>query len=320
MHPRRVVELCCLLCREENVFVVGENYDILGIVLAELCDKLLGRGVRGLAAGDYSVSTHIGKERSNSLAGRNRESHELLLDRVLLLGLLARLGMAERHILYLHSEEFAERPALVKHHTGVEGVNVNLDDIALLVGDDALTAQLLEQQNHARNLKGIGVNLRRRQTEKKLGAVSEFKLAVTREEVDVNATLRGRGIEAVGINLNLAGQSVIHTERNAEIARTAGVNDVGLGEHRQNLLCPLERALRLLDVVLIEILDRGLLVYPRRRVFCALAEDGEYRALGGIHNRGIGLLYTAPVGLDEVESGNLFILFERGLDSCENLR
>ena len=79
-----------LFCRHDNIFVVGENIDMLCGGRKNRLEQIVGARVHRLSAADYLIRAELGEQLAQTLAGRDRDIAERLcrLDRLHRLGLI----------------------------------------------------------------------------------------------------------------------------------------------------------------------------------------------------------------------------------------
>ena len=128
-------EVLCLLRREDNVGVVGEDEHVGGVYLLHGAGNVLRRGIHGLSALDDLIAQQVFEDIGKAVARADGEHAHLLLFG-LQLGL--ELAVLFEHVLYLDPVEFAQLERVGKRYAGSVGVDVHLDELQIAYADDAV--------------------------------------------------------------------------------------------------------------------------------------------------------------------------------------
>ena len=304
-----------LLCGKDYILVVGKHDNVLRLAELECLHELLDRGIRGLSPRHDNISPHALKESGKSLPRCHSDHGKLLVALGLLYGAL---GMPHGHILYLNGQEFSELLHTSHYHSRIKGVNVDLHDIVLLIGNDALAPHFRKDIEDSVDLKGIGIHLCVHKAKEELRAVAELENAVSCEAVDIYlcAVLTCSSI----VSQLLARQRLIHTLCDAEISCRTRVNNVCLSKSGKNILGRLQRAASLFYMEREKFLDGGLCRDLFCGIFCAFTEHGEDSTLRGVLNGGIGTGNASSEGFGKLRSGNGAIALQTLVYTCEYLR
>ena len=147
------IELSGLLSGKDDVAVIWEDDDIVGIGRIKGSDEVIGAWVHGLTTADDLIGTHVEEELGNAWRWRNGDdlnsltlfigndvlSWFLLFDWHLFEKLLV---MLNGHILHLESDEFAELLGIFDGFPWLFGMDVDFNDGFLFEGDDRVTDSL----------------------------------------------------------------------------------------------------------------------------------------------------------------------------------
>ncbi len=153
-----LAQICRLVGRKNNVFVVGKNKDCFGIHLSNSFQHILCARIHGLAAFDHSVCAKLGKDMAQAFAdGNHNKAHFLCrlcsslscicrlllccdLCRILNKALLVLLA----HIVNLDFAKRTVRKCLLNCQTRVVGVDVSFDDFVVCNNHDGIANALQE--------------------------------------------------------------------------------------------------------------------------------------------------------------------------------